>query len=55
MLIDKLSDPNSGFIIVEMPKVLDISQFMSTDPGKSLFNTQTNFTLKLKFTPNSQL
>jgi hypothetical protein len=53
--IEKLSDTNSPFMVIETPKALDITQFMSTDPGKSLFNTQTTFPLKLKFTPNAQL
>ena len=53
-LINKLAEPTSQFIITEMPKTFEISQFMSADSGKSLFSTQTTFTLKLKFTPNAQ-
>jgi hypothetical protein len=53
--LDKLSEKSSPFVISEMPKTLDISEFNSADPGKAVFNSETNFTLKLKFTPNTKL
>lgn len=52
--LDKLGSKTSPFIITDMPKTLDISQFNSVDPGKAVFNSQTNFTIKLKFIPNTK-
>ena len=54
-LLDRLSDKSSPFTVMESPKTLELSQFMSADPGKSAFTTKTSFTLKLKFSPNTQM
>ncbi len=49
-LIDKLSDKNSHFQIVEVPKALDLEKYSSSDLGiKSTFSTHTTLNLKLRY------
>lgn len=55
-LLDKLSDPNSGFTLVEQPRNLEIEKYTSTDTGlRSTFSTRTSLILRLKYSPLNKL
>ena len=45
----RLSDAKSNFQILSSPKILDISEFSSTEGFKSIFATQTSLSLKLQY------
>lgn len=48
--LDKLTEKNSNFQLVESPKTLDIEKYSSTDLGiKSTFSTHTTLGLKLHY------
>lgn len=54
--LEKISEPTSGFTLVEAPKSLDIEKFTSAEIGvKSLFTTRTSINLKLRYNPSNKI
>lgn len=54
--LDKLRAQDSSFRILNEPKVLEMTQYSSTDLGiKSTFTTKTNVLLKLRYIPSNRL
>lgn len=47
--IARLSDPKSNLQLLSYPKILDISEFSSTEGFKTIFSTQTSLNLKLQY------
>ena len=53
--LERLGDPKSGFQILTYPKILDISEFNSTDGFKAVFSTQTSLDIKLQYLPTNKM
>ncbi len=54
--LDKLSDPSTGFTLLDQPKNLEIEKYTSTDTGlRSTFSTRTSLTLRLRYSAPNKL
>ncbi|MDD2487175.1 MAG: hypothetical protein PHS92_02315 [Candidatus Gracilibacteria bacterium] len=54
--LENLRDKNNGFMVLDFPKTIGISKFISGDGGiKGAFTTKTTLLLKLKFIYNNKM